>query len=52
MYTKEQRNILMCVVSASELVHLKQAVYAVDKNAFIIVAEVREVLGEGFASHT
>jgi uncharacterized membrane-anchored protein YitT (DUF2179 family) len=48
MFTKEPRPMLMCVVSGRELVQLKQLVYALDKNAFIIVAEVREVLGEGF----
>jgi len=52
MYTKEKRGMLMCVVSGRELVRLKQVVYGVDKNAFIIVAEVREVLGEGFTAHS
>jgi uncharacterized membrane-anchored protein YitT (DUF2179 family) len=52
MYTKKPRGMLMCVVSGRELVQLKQVVYSVDKNAFIIVAEVREVLGEGFTAHS
>jgi uncharacterized membrane-anchored protein YitT (DUF2179 family) len=51
-YTKEPRGMLMCVVSGRELVQLKQIVYSVDKKAFVIVAEVREVLGEGFTSHS
>ena len=50
MYTKEPRGMLMCIVSGRELVQLKQIAYELDKNAFIIVADVREVLGEGFGS--
>jgi uncharacterized membrane-anchored protein YitT (DUF2179 family) len=42
----------MCIISARELVRLKQVVYEQDKNAFVIVAEVREVLGEGFTAHS
>jgi uncharacterized membrane-anchored protein YitT (DUF2179 family) len=52
MYTKERRGMLMCIISARELVQLKQLVYEQDKNAFMIVAEVREVLGEGFTAHS
>jgi uncharacterized membrane-anchored protein YitT (DUF2179 family) len=52
MYTKEARGMLMCVVSARELVQLKRVVYEQDTGAFMIVADVREVLGEGFAPHT
>jgi uncharacterized membrane-anchored protein YitT (DUF2179 family) len=52
MYTKEARPMLMCIVSGRELVHLKQVVYEQDVNAFIIVADVREVLGAGFTSHS
>jgi uncharacterized membrane-anchored protein YitT (DUF2179 family) len=52
MYTKEARGMLMCVVSGRELVQLKQLVYNTDPKAFVIVAEVREVLGEGFTAHS
>ncbi|MCL2499961.1 MAG: YitT family protein [Defluviitaleaceae bacterium] len=52
MYTGEPRGMLMCIISARELVRLKTLVYARDKNAFMIVAEVREVLGEGFTAHS
>jgi uncharacterized membrane-anchored protein YitT (DUF2179 family) len=52
MFTKELRPMLMCVVSGRELIQLKQVVYAQDKHAFIIVADVREVLGEGFTAHS
>jgi len=48
MFTKNNQPMLMCVVSAKELVELKQLVHSLDQRAFVIVADVREVLGEGF----
>ncbi|MDR1665202.1 MAG: YitT family protein [Clostridiales bacterium] len=48
MFTGKERNVLLCVVSAKELVMLKTIVHSVDIGAFVIVADVREVLGEGF----
>jgi uncharacterized membrane-anchored protein YitT (DUF2179 family) len=50
MYTQENKNILFCVVSAKELVTLKALVHTLDKNAFVVVADVREALGEGFSA--
>lgn len=48
MYTNEAKNMLLCVVSKKELVQVKTVVSQVDPKAFVIVADVREVLGEGF----
>jgi uncharacterized membrane-anchored protein YitT (DUF2179 family) len=48
MFTKDVKNVVLCVVSKKEIVKLKRIVHTVDNNAFVIVAEVREVLGEGF----
>jgi len=47
-YSKQDQTMLLCVVPAKEIVNLKQLVHAIDKNAFVIVTDVREVLGEGF----
>ena len=47
-YSKQDQTMLLCVVPAKEIVPLKQLVYALDKKAFVIVTDVREVLGEGF----
>jgi uncharacterized membrane-anchored protein YitT (DUF2179 family) len=47
-YTQKEQTMLLCVVPAKEIVNLKQIVYETDKNAFVIVTDVREVLGEGF----
>jgi len=52
MYTKQDKNVLICVVSTKELIKLKQLVSEIDANAFVIVADVREVLGEGFKPHS
>ena len=48
MYTKEDKDILLCVVSRSQFTKTKDIVNSVDKNAFIMVTEMSEVLGEGF----
>ena len=50
MFTKESKPMLICVVNPKELVSIKQIVYSLDERAFVFVADVREVLGEGFAS--
>lgn len=48
MYTGEEREMLLSVVQRSEVTRLKDIVYGVDPRAFVILADVREVLGEGF----
>ena len=48
MYTGEEKDVLFCVVSKKETVRLKEMVYRLDHNAFVIVTDAREVLGEGF----
>ena len=47
-YTDEERPVLMCVVNQSEVTKLKHIVKAVDPQAFVIVTNATEVLGEGF----
>jgi len=51
MYTKQNKNVLICVVNSKEMIILKQLVSEIDAAAFVIVADVREVLGEGFKPH-
>lgn len=48
MYTGESREVLLVVVNRSEVTRLKDLVYRVDPRAFVILADVHEVLGEGF----
>ena len=52
MYSGQDKNVLICVVSTKESIILKQLVSEIDAAAFVIVADVREVLGEGFKPHS
>lgn len=47
-YTGKNRDVLLCVVSTSEVTKLRDIVNEIDHMAFIIVADVHEVMGEGF----
>lgn len=48
MYSGEEKLMLFCVVNKKEIVSLKEKVDEIDKNAFVIVTDAREVHGEGF----
>lgn len=48
MYSGQCRNMLFCVVAKKEIVQLKDLVVGHDSQAFVIVSDAREVLGEGF----
>lgn len=47
-YTKEERDILYCVISRNELTKLKEVIHSVDPHAFVTVSDVHDVFGEGF----
>ena len=48
MYRNTEKMILMCAVSRKDIADVKQLIKEIDKEAFIIVTNSREVLGEGF----
>ena len=48
MYREEEKNILMCVASRGEIRQIRKIVREIDKEAFIVIANAREVFGEGF----
>jgi len=48
LYTNQSREMLYTVLSKKEIVGLVEKVKKIDPNAFIIVNNVHEVLGEGF----
>ena len=48
MYSGAEKCMLYCVVSKKEIVQVKEIVREVDPDAFVIVSDAREVLGEGF----
>ncbi len=47
-YTGEERPVLYCVVSRSEIAQLKAIVRDADPRAFMVVGVAHEALGEGF----
>ena len=48
MYKKEDKNVLMCVASRNEVRDITKIVNTIDKNAFIVISNAREVFGKGF----
>ena len=48
MYTGRSGRVLMCAIRKYELTTLKKLIYAVDKNAFVIISDAKEVMGNGF----
>ena len=52
MYSKTEKKMLMCVVTKKEIVELMDIVRKIDPSAFVIINDVREVMGEGFIEIT
>ncbi len=50
MYTNEEKCVLYCVFSPKQIAEVKERIAEIDPNAFVIVSDVSEVLGEGFQS--
>lgn len=50
-YTEEECTVLMVVMDQSEVNRFKNLVKSIDSNAFIIISETHEVLGQGFNIH-
>ena len=50
-YTKEEKDVLLCACSSSQAYSVRSAAHEVDPDAFVIVSDVREVLGEGFLEY-
>jgi uncharacterized membrane protein len=49
MYTRDERCVLLCAITVTEVSQVKSLVVREDPAAFVIVAPAQEVLGEGFA---
>ena len=50
-YTKTERPILLCAVRRREIVMVKRLVKELDPDAFFILCDASEVLGEGFGEY-
>ncbi len=51
MYSGQEKKMLFCVVSRKEIVRIRELVWEMDPKAFVIMSDVREVLGEGFIEY-
>ena len=51
MYSSEERNVLMCVASRNEVREIRRIINQIDKEAFIVISNAREVFGEGFKEY-
>lgn len=47
-YSKQEKEVLYCVVARNEIVKLKSVITSIDPHAFVSVSVVHDVLGEGF----
>ncbi|NLL00202.1 MAG: YitT family protein [Clostridiales bacterium] len=51
MYSNIDRKMLFCVVSKKEIVKITEIAKKIDPKSFVIVNDVREVMGEGFIEY-
>ena len=52
MYTQKDKLILICAASRGDIARIKDIARQIDKNSFIIIANAREVVGNGFKTNT
>lgn len=50
MYSGTDKKMLFCVVGQKQVVEVTDIVNSMDKKAFMVVTDAREVMGEGFAA--
>ena len=51
-YTHKEKKVILTAIKKHQLADLKQLVADIDPNAFVIVQEAHQVLGDGFAKYT
>lgn len=51
-YTNSSKNMIMCVVSAKEMVKIKQNIYRIDEKTICFVGDIGEAFGEGFTKYS
>lgn len=51
MYSNKERKMLFCVVSKKEIVRIIEISKKIDPKSFVIINDVREVMGEGFIEY-
>ena len=51
-YSRQEKNVVLTVVKKRQLAELKELVMEQDENAFVIVQEAHQVLGDGFSRYS
>ena len=51
VYTGAEKHVLLVAFKQKQIVALKQTVKSIDPNAFLIVCEAHEILGDGFREY-
>lgn len=51
-YSNMEKNVILTAIKSHQLAELKELVTGVDPEAFVIVQEAHQVLGDGFARYT
>ena len=49
-YSKQDKKILLCAFSRSQITSFKENIYSLDPEAFIMIGSLDEIIGEGFKS--
>lgn len=49
-YSHKDKHVILCVVKRDQIFAVKNLVYRIDPNAFMILTDAKEVLGSGFAA--
>jgi uncharacterized membrane-anchored protein YitT (DUF2179 family) len=50
-YTGTEHQVIYCVLSRTEVNQVKEIVHDIDANAFMVIGQAHEALGEGFKSY-
>lgn len=48
MYKQDEKNLILCVASRREVGQIRKIIGSIDKGAFLIITNAREVYGKGF----
>ena len=50
-FARDKKDVVLCACNNKQMYIIRTAIKEVDPNAFIIIMESNEVLGEGFKAH-
>ena len=51
-YTHQEKNVIYCAIKRQQIAELKEIVMGIDSNAFLVLQEAHQVLGEGFERYS